>query len=161
MTDEDNARAFAVACHAQQRYGESPYEVHLQAVRAVLRDFGHGGALAVAAWLHDVVEDTSTSRAEVEQHFGTEVAELVWAVTGIGHNRKARNASAYEKIRQYPPAATLKLADRIANVEASAAMPQKLQMYRSEWPSFHGALHGLGDERMWQRLRCALDVDGE
>jgi (p)ppGpp synthase/HD superfamily hydrolase len=158
MDAEAEARQFAVERHGAQQYGERPYVVHLEAVRAVLRDFGHEGPLAVAAWLHDVVEDTATTRDEVERRFGPEVAALVWAVTGVGADRKARNASAYAKIQQHPAAATLKLADRIANVEASATVPAKLEKYRSEWHGFATALSGLGDARMWPRLRRALGI---
>jgi (p)ppGpp synthase/HD superfamily hydrolase len=160
MTDDDEQRArdFAVEKHGAQRYGDQPYVVHLAAVRAVLASFGYGGALAVAAWLHDVVEDTGVGRDEVAARFGVEVAELVWAVTGVGESRKERNASAYDKIRRLPAAATLKLADRIANVEASHSAPDKRAMYRAEWPAFSAALAGLGDERLWARLRAALAV---
>ena len=158
MSAEDEARAFAEAAHREQRYGDGPYVTHLAAVRAVLADFGYDGALGVAAWLHDTIEDTGVTRDDVAQRFGEEVASLVWAVTGIGANRKARNASAYEKIRATPRAAILKLADRIANVEASREVPGKLAMYRAEWPSFREGLRDLGDDRMWQRLERAIGV---
>lgn len=154
---EQEARRFAEERHGDQLYGDRPYTVHLEAVRAVLRDFGHDGAIAAAAWLHDVVEDTPTTREEVAERFGEEVASLVWAVTGVGRNRKERCASAYEKIRALPAAATLKLADRIANVEASLGSP-RIVMYRAEWPSFREALSGLGDERMWSRLTAHLET---
>lgn len=157
---EAEARRFAEERHAAQRYGEHPYSVHLAAVRAVLEDFGHGGALGVAAWLHDAVEDTGTTREEIAERFGAEVAALVWAVTGVGQSRKNRNASAYEKIRRTPGAAILKLADRIANVEASRSRLDKLRMYQQEAADFERALAGLGDERMWDRLRRALAVAG-
>jgi (p)ppGpp synthase/HD superfamily hydrolase len=153
---EAKARRFAEERHAGQRYGEQPYSVHLAAVRAVLASFGYAGDLGVAAWLHDVVEDTATTREEIAVEFGAGVAALVWAVTGVGKSRKERNEAAYEKIRSHPPAAILKLADRIANVEASRQRPDKLRMYRREWPGFERALAGLGDERMWARLRAAL-----
>lgn len=160
MTNADDleraARRFAEERHAGQRYGDCPYLVHLDAVRCVLQDFGYGGALGAAAWLHDVVEDTPTSRDEVASRFGEEVASLVWAVTGIGRNRKERCSSAYEKIRAHPAAATLKLADRIANVEASRGS-RRLLMYRAEWPAFREALSGMGDERMWHRLAAGMD----
>jgi (p)ppGpp synthase/HD superfamily hydrolase len=153
---EAAARAFAVERHGAQRYGAEPYVVHLQAVRAVLADFGCDGAVTIAAWLHDVVEDTQTMPTEVAERFGEEVAALVWAVTGVGHERKERNRAAYAKIRALPAAATLKLADRIANVEASRERPDKRALYQSEWEGFETALRGLGDERMWVRLRAAL-----
>lgn len=154
---EQAARRFAEERHGGQQYGDRPYVVHLEAVRAVLHDFGHDGEIAAAAWLHDVVEDTPTTREEVAERFGDEVASLVWAVTGVGSNRKERCASAYAKIRAFPAAATLKLADRIANVEASLGSP-RLVMYRAEWPAFREALSGLGDDRMWSRLTAHMET---
>jgi (p)ppGpp synthase/HD superfamily hydrolase len=130
------------------------------AVRDVLRwaGFEDGHPLAIAAWLHDTVEDTGATREDVAARFGDDVAALVWAVTGIGKNRKERNEDAYAKIRAYPQAATLKLADRIANVEASANVPDKLAMYRNEWPAFRVALEGIGLPSLWERLERALGV---
>jgi guanosine-3',5'-bis(diphosphate) 3'-pyrophosphohydrolase len=155
---EKDAQQFAEERHAAQRYGDQLYTVHLARVRAVLTDFGHGGPLGVAAWLHDMIEDTGTTREEISARFGENVAVLVYAVTGVGKNRAERNASAYMKIQGVPAAAILKLADRIANVEASQDRPDKLQMYRDEWPAFAKALDGLGDPRMWSRLKKALGV---
>jgi (p)ppGpp synthase/HD superfamily hydrolase len=161
MTDtpeEDKARAFAVAAHAEQKYGEVPYVTHLQAVHAVLVDFGYTAPFTVAAWLHDVVEDTPVTRDEIEAAFGNEVAELVWAVTGVGETRPERVHAAYEKIKKHPAAAVLKLADRIANSEASRDYPKKLALYRGEHASFKENLGTLGDPRMWTRLERALGL---
>lgn len=163
MTSEERtiaARGFALEKHEGQRYGERPYTVHLAAVREVLSWAGFDDAhpLAAAAWLHDVVEDTGVSREEVRERFGEEVASLVWAVTGVGGSRKERNLDAYSKIRALPQAAILKLADRIANVEASATVPDKLAMYRREHPGFEEALSGLGTPPLWERLRAALAI---
>lgn len=153
------AREFAIDRHGEQRYGNDPYSRHLLDVTLVLDSFGYlCGNIAAAAWLHDTVEDTGTTCAEIADEFGADVASLVWAVTGVGHNRKTRNADAYAKIQAYPLAAILKLADRIANVEASADVPGKLAMYRNEYPEFRRALDGLGSEPMWQRLERALGI---
>lgn len=155
-----SARAYAAQKHEGQRYGHHPYTVHLAAVREILRwaGFDDDHPLAVAAWLHDTIEDTDATRDEIASLFGAEVAELVWAVTGVGKNRKERNANAYTKLRAHPPAVVLKLADRIANVEASADVPEKLAMYRKEWPAFRDALQGHGMPMLWERLRTALNV---
>lgn len=159
---EQKAREFAERVHGDQRYGDQPYVTHLAAVRAVLADFGFGGDLGVAAWLHDAIEDTETSRERIIERFGDEVAGLVWAVTGIGKNRKERTACAYEKMRALPQAIILKLADRIANVEASAkTSPRLLDMYRKEWASFQEALSVASPSdpqvvAMWERLRRTL-----
>ena len=155
---EFEAQAFAEAHHGRQQYGDVPYTAHLGRVREILGAFGYDGALGVAAWLHDTIEDTEATYEIIAATFGTVVATLVWAVTGEGDDREARNDSAYAKIRATPDAAILKLADRIANVEASSARPDKLGMYRDEWPGFSSALAGLGDERMWTRLRNALGL---
>ena len=157
------AADFAALKHRRQRRKDaeaSPYINHPLALARVLKlEAGVEDVdVLAAAILHDTVEDTPTTREEIEVRFGADVASLVWAVTGVGKNRKERNANAYEKIRAYPLAATLKLADRIANVEASANVPDKLAMYRKEWPSFRDALAGNGHPALWERLRKALGV---
>ncbi|MGX1804470.1 HD domain-containing protein [Nocardia sp. NPDC055321] len=162
---ESAAVGFAVAAHGGQLYGGLPYVMHLAAVRGVLRDFGIAGDVGVAAWLHDVVEDTAVTVDEVRSGFGDGVAELVWAVTGVGANRQARNADAYAKIGEWPEAVVLKLADRIANVEAGSRGSSLWEMYRREHPAFKAALSvpsGLvGDRetvtRMWARLDEQFD----
>lgn len=159
---ETVAAGFAAGKHAAQRYGDAPYVTHLAAVRAVLETVlgdapeAARGALTLAAWLHDVVEDTPTPASEIEARFGADVGRLVWAVSGEGDTRSARTSSAYAKIRATPEAAFLKLADRIANVEASAERPDKRAMYRAEQASFAEALRSLGAPALWARLERAL-----
>ena len=139
---------------------------HLAAVRAVLYDFGfeedsqHG----VAAWLHDVIEDTKVLALTLQDNFGPDVTNLVWAVSGFGVTRAERSAVAYEKIRVHPPAVILKLADRIANVEnAAKTRPDLLEMYRKEHHDFGVALSDLcfhdtvvQVDAMWARLTKAF-----
>jgi|SRR5579884_803745 len=150
---EARARAFALECHGDQRYGAFPYSVHLAAVVEILRPL-QNSTLIVAGWLHDTVEDAQVSVEAIARRFGEPVAMLVWAVTGVGRNRKERNRSAYYKIHKHPngDAATLKLADRIANIRASKTVPHKLAMYRNEWPEFRAALFGLGAPELWKIL---------
>ncbi|MFF2087464.1 HD domain-containing protein [Nocardia sp. NPDC058176] len=160
---DDEARKFAVEAHGEQRYGEYPYIRHLAAVRGVLDDFGYDGDLGSAAWLHDVIEDTPVTAEEVETRFGRAVLDLVWAVTGVGPDRKARNLDAYAKIVAHPPAVILKLADRTANAEASPPGSSWMGMYRTEHPTFKAHLGGLlaGDPTvaaMWERLERRLDL---
>lgn len=155
----ERARKFAAERHASQMYGDQPYIVHLEAVREVLRWAGYedGHSLSIAAWLHDVVEDTETTIDEIRALFGENVADLVWAVTGVGANRTERNASMYEKCRRCPRAVYLKLADRIANVEAARANdPPKLKMYQKEMFAFHHNLKDWGLPSMWKRLHLAV-----
>ncbi|MFF0633718.1 HD domain-containing protein [Nocardia sp. NPDC004151] len=157
---EEAARCFARAAHGGQTYGGAPYSVHLAAVRDVLDDFGFSGDLGVAAWLHDVLEDTAATGAELEGAFGVGVAELVWAVTGIGGTREERNEDIYAKIAGCPSAVILKLADRIANVEASVGT-RWFAMYASEQQAFRAHLGSILDGekavgQMWARLEGVL-----
>lgn len=156
--DEERARAFAVAAHGDQKYGDQPYVVHLAAARQVLHDEGITGPVTIAVWLHDVVEDTPSTRADIDAEFGEHVGTLVWAVSGEGANRKERVASLYPKIHSLPPpvaheATSLKLSDRITNMEKATGDKKPLyDMYVREMDRFIEELKGFGDLRLWDRL---------
>lgn len=67
--------------HAGQvdKQGRDYADHHLKPIAESLAE--HGGLAVIAGWLHDIVEDTSWTVAEVEQHFGPVVARAVDAVT--------------------------------------------------------------------------------
>jgi (p)ppGpp synthase/HD superfamily hydrolase len=152
------ARSFALEAHADQRYGTEPYQVHLSAVVAVLRRFGVTDPdLLAAAWCHDTLEDTGATREALEGAVGARAAELVWRVTNeAGHSRKERNTATYPKLVADQDAVRVKLADRIANVEACwASRSNKLFTYHGEYPSFRAALRVAEDEtliELWAHL---------
>lgn len=152
-----HVKFFAAVKHAGQTYAGLPYTHHLAAVEQVLRRFNITDEdMLTAAWLHDVVEDTPTKRKDVEEMFGTEVARLVHAVTNEdGPNRKTRHALTYPKIREAgDKAIRLKLADRIANVEAGGNL---VGMYRKEYEDFKRALYTPGQaDDMWTHLNTLL-----
>ena len=132
------ARAFALSAHGDQTYGDLPYLAHLAAVAALLETRQLPEVYRTAGWLHDVLEDTSVSRAELVARFGEQVAELVDAVTGEGQNRKARCSSTVQKLTRFPKAVILKLADRLANVRQSVKDNKLslLRMYAKELPAY-------------------------
>lgn len=152
----DRAREFARERHGDQMYGSYPYVKHLDDVVNVLIRFGHGDdeSLLAAAFLHDVVEDTPTTLAEVREAFGDMVASYVHAVTNEhGRNRMARHLATYPKIAGKYMETILKLADRIANTEESArSNPGLASMYLREWDRFKEALGMDGDPTMWMHL---------
>ena len=132
----EKARAFAIEAHKDTRYGALSYEYHLQ---AVVQAMGEAPPEALAAaWLHDVVEDTSVTLHDVREAFGGRVARLVDCVTDEpGENRKARKAGMYKKLATGPVMARrIKLADRIANMKASNENPKLGVMYTKEFPEF-------------------------
>ncbi len=163
------AKSYATLHHVirkGQLYGVVPYTHHLAAVESVLREFGVTNEdILVAAWLHDIVEDTDVKVRDVEENFGPEVAKLVAAVTSEdGPNRKTRNALTYPKIRETgPDAICLKLADRIANVRNGGS---SVVMYAKEHKDFRHALHSPDpnlsrlerqtNDKMWAELEALL-----
>jgi (p)ppGpp synthase/HD superfamily hydrolase len=137
----------AVGAHGTQLYGGKPYaEAHLREVVAILASFGFVDEWEIAGWLHDGVEDTALTIDIVRRHFGDTVAALVWAVTGLGENRKARIADMHRKVREHPLAAILKTADRIHNMETARLLPDQglFKMYMREWPDFFKLVEETG-----------------
>lgn len=154
------AHDWAVIYHANQKYLDSPYMKHLQDVVNVLWEFGHHtDDLFAAAWLHDILEDTSCPLMLLLHEFGNEITELVHAVTdGQGGTRRQKNAEAYRKMQLVPRATIVKLADRIANVRASIESGTKhLEMYQHEHHEFSNSLPKLAEAQpMWDELERLL-----
>jgi guanosine-3',5'-bis(diphosphate) 3'-pyrophosphohydrolase len=153
----ERARRLAIAAHGDQRYGQQPYRVHLEHVVEVLRRFPHTEVMRAAAWLHDAVEDTALTEAEVAAEVGDEVAAIVAAVTDEpGATRAERKPRTLAKLGRASPAArAVKLADRIANLEASTAGGRRdlLAMYRREYAEFRRQLFVPGEhDSMWEEL---------
>lgn len=165
MTDPvARARTFAVAAHGEQRYGDQPYSVHLDAVAAILAPFGE--AAQVVGYLHDVVEDTAVSLATLGAKFGERMAKLVSLVTDEpGANRRERKARSNAKLAavsgEESLALVVKAADRLANLRASAGggAESKLGMYRREHPDFRRAAYrpGLCDD-LWREIDAIIDT---
>lgn len=138
----ERAENFARQRHADHKYGEHPYAYHLEMVAGIAKNAGASDIQIAAAWLHDTIEDTDTTNEEIELLFGTEVASIVWALTGIGSTRQERMQDAIEKIKATPGAGLVKLADRYANVSASImdAQTKFAKRYISEQEMLREAL---------------------
>ena len=126
------ARAFRFAAkrHAhQRRKGASaePYLNHLAEVADLVAEAteGRDPDLVVAALLHDVVEDTDTTLAEVAAAFGQDVAGLVAEATddkSLPKAERKRLQIVYAPSRS-PRAKLLKLADKTSNLREMAVSP--------------------------------------
>ena len=94
------ARVFATAAHRaighRRKYTGACYTVHLEEVAALVASIGGTPDMVAAAWLHDVVEDTHITQADIIDHFPAPVAELVEFLTDVSKpedgNRKLRKA---------------------------------------------------------------------
>jgi len=159
MNIVEKAKDFAIAKHAHQKYGDRPYSYHLAQVSQVLSEFGYlsDEAIAAAAWLHDILEDTETTYEVLMSEFGKETADIVFAVTNEpGENRAAKFRNTAPKIQSNKKALIVKLADRIANTEASLETNPKLyNMYSKEFLLFKELLYNSQDIELfplWHRL---------
>lgn len=163
MSTVEKAKLFALKAHGDQKYGELPYEKHLQDVVSILaeRFFSTGidessDTLLAAAWLHDVIEDTDVTFQQVFEEFGRHVARIVFACTDEpGKNRKERHERTYPKLMASGrEAIAVKLADRIANLNHSMTHNHGLfKMYQKEYAAFKQALHLPGElKEMWATL---------
>jgi len=155
----DFARGLANGAHGGQKYSEQPYIVHLDHVVKVLRWFGFDEPwLLAAGYLHDVLEDTHVTVDDLRfAGFTQETIDVVVGVTDEpGANRKERKAATYPKTAAARPpyGVALKLADRIANIEATGGEGCFFDMYLREHAEFKNALfraHPLTD-KMWSHL---------
>lgn len=123
------AMQLASYAHRDQKYGERPYVTHLADVVARVKTITQDPEIIAAAWLHDIIEDTQVTYSYIEEMFGQNVANMVWAVTGVGQDRAAKMANAIEKISQTPGAELVKSADRLSNASASKE-EKKMKLYQ-------------------------------
>ncbi len=121
---------FAADKHRHQRRKDvhaSPYINHPIAVAEVLRNVGGVGdaATLAAGILHDTIEDTETTPAELEREFGREIRAVVEEVTDdMSLPSKVRKQLQIERAPQASPKARLvKLADKICNIRDLADSP--------------------------------------
>jgi len=125
VTKVARAVAFAAGQHGDQRRpGGAPYTEHLlETLEVLVRGAGVTDPdLLCAAVLHDVVEDTACTVAQVAEGFGPRVAGLVGWVTipppGAGQDKAAAKDAYLRGLRRAPRDAILvKLADRASNVQ--------------------------------------------
>ena len=152
------ARDFAIRAHGDQKYGSEPYVAHLDAVVAVLNEFGYSGDEYVCSgYLHDCIEDTYILREDISKNFNDEIADIVFAVTDEeGKNRHERHVKTYPKIAANAKATIVKLADRIANVRHSIDTNNKVDMYKKEHAGFKQALYKQENEQFWRVLDFLL-----
>lgn len=136
-------RAFNVARqahHGQLRASGEPYITHCLATAMILADLRMDTPTLAAALLHDVVEDTPYTHAQLEADFGPEIARLVDGVTKLRHidhlsglsDRNVREDARAESLRKMFLAMVddvrvvlIKLADRLHNMRTLGSLEEE------------------------------------
>jgi guanosine-3',5'-bis(diphosphate) 3'-pyrophosphohydrolase len=126
------AYQFSAASHqGQQRASGEPYLSHPLEVANLLVAFKMDVTTVTAGLLHDVLEDTTATKADLEREFGGEIAELVDGVTKIGKlafsSREERQAETFRKMlvamARDLRVLMIKLADRLHNMRTLDYLP--------------------------------------
>jgi len=143
-----NTYLFAAQAHCRQLVPgtDLPYIVHvnfvvMEVIAALAVENEHDGNLAVqCALLHDVIEDTDITYAQVEAKFGQTVAD---GVLSLSKDKKLQLGDSLDRIRKQPHEVWMvKLADRITNLQPPPHYwtKDKMIQYRAEALLIHDAL---------------------
>ena len=132
----NEAFEFARMAHeGQMRKSGDPYIAHPVAVAMIVaEELQLGANPVIAAFLHDVVEDTAYTIDDIRQRFGDDVAFLVSVVTknSKGHYEVSKQVDNYKQmlysIHYDIRALLIKLADRLHNMRTLGSMPPNKQM---------------------------------
>jgi hypothetical protein len=159
------ASTTAIKAHAQhdqrRKYSLEPYAVHLRKVAALVASVTSDPEMLAAAWLHDTVEDTDITLADLEQQFGSAVAQLVGELTDVSGpadgNRAIRKSIDRARLaKASPQAKTIKLADLIDNGEDLCAHdPEFAKVYLVEMASLLEVLTD-GDPILYKQAMAVL-----
>lgn len=161
----NKAREFAIAAHGDQKYGSSPYSVHLDAVASIIVPYGE--IATTVAYLHDILEDTEITIHEINREFGLFVTTCVEILSDqTGENRKDKKVKTYAKMATVTGslelALTVKAADRLANVRACVQdVNQRLfKVYKFEHAIFKEAVYRSGQcDKIWAELDNLLQCN--
>ncbi|HLX08292.1 MAG TPA: bifunctional (p)ppGpp synthetase/guanosine-3',5'-bis(diphosphate) 3'-pyrophosphohydrolase [Thermoanaerobaculia bacterium] len=150
---------FSSAMHRDQvrRSGE-PYLIHPLNVAWLLADLKFDQTCVAVGLLHDVLEDTLTTREVLEAEFGQEIAELVDGVTKISrHEYVRRDEAQAETFRKMILASAkdirvilVKLADRLHNMQTLEHLPaeSRRRISRETLEIYAPIAHRLGMARV-------------
>lgn len=159
----NRAYVYAMKAHgSQKRASGDPYFSHPLEVAAILTDLKLDDATIVTALLHDVIEDTPITRAEIDQLFGPEIGTLVDGLTKIRRldlvTKKAEQAENFRKllvaISSDIRVLLVKLADRVHNMRTLEHMkPETRQRISEETLDIYAPLAArMGMEAMREEL---------
>lgn len=151
---EEAYRVARGAHEGQTRYSGEPYITHPVAVACILAEMKLDYETLMAALLHDVIEDTSCTYQDMEQLFGTCVAELVEGVSKLDRIKfRDKKEAQTENFRKMVMAMVqdirvilIKLADRTHNMRTLGALrPDKRRRIARETLEIYSPLaHRLG-----------------
>jgi len=137
----NRAYVYAMRAHGEQkRASGDPYISHPLEVAAILTELKLDDATIAAALLHDTIEDTDATRAEIDRLFGHEIGLLVEGLTKLKRlelvSREAKQAENLRKlllaIADDVRVLLIKLADRLHNMRTLGHKPPEARRRTAE-----------------------------
>jgi len=137
----NRAYVYAMKAHGEQRRASGdPYFSHPIEVAAILTDLKLDDATIAAALLHDTIEDTEATRAEIDSLFGRDIGTLVEGLTKLKKlDLVTKEAKQAENLRKLLLAIAddvrvllIKLADRLHNMRTLEYMPPEVRRRAAE-----------------------------
>ncbi|MCT7904291.1 Bifunctional (p)ppGpp synthase/hydrolase RelA [Candidatus Ornithobacterium hominis] len=142
LSDEDKdliRKAFDLAADAhkeQRRKSGEPYIFHPISVAQIVADeIGLGATSIACALMHDVVEDTEYTLADIERLFGNKIAKIIDGLTKISVLNNQELSIQSENFRKLLLTLSedirviiIKIADRLHNMRTLGSMPEKKQL---------------------------------
>jgi len=148
----NRAYVYAMKAHGnQKRASGAPFFSHPLEVAAILAEMRLDDATIATALLHDIIEDTDTTRGEIDTLFGREIGTLVDGLTKIKKldlvTKRAEQAENFRKlllaISSDIRVLLVKLADRLHNMRTLEHMkPQKRKIIAEETMEIYAPLAG-------------------
>ena len=145
----ERALVYATDLHREQRRKGSgvPYVAHLLAVCALTLEYGGDEDEAIAALLHDAIEDQggAVARAEILRQFGERVTEIVEGCTDTDESPKppwrARKEEYIRHVREAP--ASVRLVSACDKLHNARSLAMDYRVYgEALWDRFTGARDG-------------------
>jgi guanosine-3',5'-bis(diphosphate) 3'-pyrophosphohydrolase len=157
-----SAFTYADNAHVQQRRKDgSPFVTHPLAVAEIVAEMGLDIESIIAALLHDCIEDTQATHAEIAKFFGASVADLVEGVTKLTRVQyTSKEEEQMENLRKMLMAMAkdirvilIKIADRLHNMRTMNYQSEQKQREKAlETMQIYAPIaHRLGMQRMkWE-----------
>ena len=137
----NRAYVYAMKAHGQQKRASGDlYFSHPLEVAAILTDLKLDDATIAAALLHDTIEDTAATRAEIDEMFGNDIGALVEGLTKLKKlDLVSKEAKQAENLRKLLLAIAddvrvllVKLADRLHNMRTLSHVPPEVRRRMAE-----------------------------
>jgi (p)ppGpp synthase/HD superfamily hydrolase len=155
-----DAVSFAIRAHGAQtrKGGDIPYVSHVLAVASLVLEAGGDEDMAIAGLLHDTIEDTAATAAEIEDRFGRRVAMIVVGCTDTDEHpkppwrpRKERYLAHLRSPDTPADVLTVSRADKLHNARCM------LLDFRSKGDGFWARFNAGVEEQLWY-LSSLVDI---